>query len=56
VAGVQNCLRGKTFIALEGSATSQRSTKKLHSSSQTSESNETGTWRTAVNHLKKNSI
>jgi len=22
VAGVQNCLRGKTFVALEGSATS----------------------------------
>ena len=53
MAGIQNCLRGKTFLALEGSATSQSSTKKLYSSSQTSESNKAGTWRTAMNHLKK---
>jgi len=33
VAGVQNCLRGKTFLALEGSTTSQSSAKKLYSSS-----------------------
>jgi len=26
---VQNCLRGKTFLALEVSTTSQRSTKKV---------------------------
>jgi len=39
VAGVQNCLHGKTFLALEGSATSQSSAKKLYLSSQTSESN-----------------
>jgi len=36
---VQNCLCGKTFLALEVSTTSQSSTKKLYSSSQTSESN-----------------
>jgi len=39
VAYVQNCLRGKTFLALEVSTTSQSSTKKFYTSSQTSESN-----------------
>jgi len=29
VAGAQNCLRGKTFLALEVSTTSQSSTKKI---------------------------
>jgi len=36
VAGVQNCLCGKTFLALEGSATSQNRAKKFYASSQTS--------------------
>jgi len=36
---VQNCLRGKTFLALEVSTMSQSITKKCYSRSQTSESN-----------------
>jgi len=39
VAGVQNCLPGRTFQSKECFTTSQSSTKKFYSSSQTSESN-----------------